>query len=56
MRNKFYFSKEDTLKKYKIILQAIGIIFLVAYSGLSATALPEGKLKVESGKMHFTLV
>lgn len=56
MRNKFYFSKEDTLKKCKIILQAIGIILLVAYSGLSATALPGGKLKVESGKMHFTLV
>lgn len=41
-------------KKYSLLLQALAL-FLV-YSGLSATTISEPKLKVESGKMLFTLV
>ncbi len=45
-----------SIKKSKHFSWIISIILCVAYSSLSATQLPEGKLKVESGKMLFTLV
>ncbi len=38
------------------IFKILGLILFIAYSSLSATAISETKLKVDSGKMLFTLI
>ncbi len=42
--------------KNKMYSFIISLALFMIYGALSATTLPGGKLKVESGKMHFTLV
>jgi polyisoprenoid-binding protein YceI len=49
-------TKEDITKKVRLLFFIFCLTAIFGYEALSATTLPEGKLKVESGKMHFTLV